>query len=82
MASFRETLAKNNVVCSATDGTTHVLGEIKDKKQYVVEFACAQKPKGLIAYIPQAGSTAPFEAVDCPTAAKRGAFCTLPENRN
>jgi hypothetical protein len=82
LASFREALAKNHVSCAATDATTRVIGEIKAKKQYVVEFACPMNPKGVVAYIPQADSTTPFEALDCATAAKRGAICVLAGNKN
>ena len=81
LQSFRDTLAKNKIACDATDQTTRVIGQIVAKKQHVVEFACPQQPKGLVAYIPQEGSTAPFEALDCPTAAKRGAICALPGNK-
>ena len=82
LQSFRDTLAKNKIACDATDQTTRVIGQIVANKQHVVEFACPQQPKGLVAYIPQEGSTAPFEALDCPTAAKRGAVCALPGNKH
>jgi hypothetical protein len=80
--SFRETLAKNKIGCDATDQTTRVIGQIAAKQQYVVECACPQMPKGIVAYIPQAGSKAPLEVVDCTTAAKRGAACALPANKH
>jgi hypothetical protein len=79
--TFRDALAKNNVACEATDQTTRVIGQIETKKQYVVEFACPQMPKGIVAYIPLDGSKSPFEVLDCPAAARRGAFCALPENK-
>jgi hypothetical protein len=81
LKSFRETLAKNKIVCDATDQTTRLLGHVAAKKVYVVEFACSQHPKGLVAYIPEENSTASLELVDCTTAAKRGAVCTLPGNK-
>lgn len=81
LKSFRETLAKSKIACDATDQTTHLLGQVAAKKVYVVEFACAQHPKGLVAYIPEEGSTASLELVDCATAAKRGAVCILPGNK-
>jgi hypothetical protein len=81
LKNFRDALAKNKVACEATDQTTRVIGQIDAKKQYVVEFACPQMPKGIVAYIPQDGSKSPFEVLDCPTAAKRGAFCALPGNK-
>lgn len=81
LQTFRDALAKNKVSCEATDQTTRVIGQIAAKKVFVVEFACPQRPKGLVAYIPDEGSTAPFEVVDCATAPKRGAICTLPGNK-
>jgi hypothetical protein len=81
LKSFRDTLTKNKIACDATDQTTHVLGQVAAKKVYVVEFACTQMPKGLVAYIPEEGSKASLELVDCAAAAKRGAVCTLPGNK-
>ncbi|GAA0571808.1 hypothetical protein [Rhizomicrobium electricum] len=81
LKSFRDTLAKNKIACEATDQTTRVVGQIEAKKLYVVEFACPQMPKGIVAYIPHDDSKWPFEVVDCPTAAKRGAVCALPGNK-
>lgn len=80
LKSFRDVLARYKVACQATDQTTRVIGQIESKKLLVVEFACLEMPKGLVAYIPQEGSKSPFEVVDCPTAAKRGAVCALPGN--
>lgn len=81
LKTFRDVLAEKRIACDATDKTTRVIGNIAPKKLYVVEFQCSQNPKGLVAYIPQPGSIAPFEAIDCPTAAKRGAVCALPGNK-
>jgi hypothetical protein len=82
LKTFRDALAQQKIACDATDQTTRVIGQENAKKRYVVEFQCAQQPKGLIAYIPLAGTAlAPFEAIDCKTAAKRGAICALPGNR-
>lgn len=81
LKTFRDKLAEKLIACDATDKTTHVIGQIAAKKIYVVEFQCSQHPKGLVAYIPQEGSLAPFESLDCPAAAQRGAICTLPGNK-
>ena len=81
LKTFRDALAKNKVSCDATDQTTRVIGQVAAKKVFVVEFACPQQPKGLVAYIPDEGSTAPFEVVDCAAAPKRGATCALPGNK-
>jgi hypothetical protein len=73
-----EALAKHNVACDATEKTMRVIGQQAKLKRYVVEFQCTQQPKGLVAVIPEAGSTSPFEAVDCNAAFKKfGAKCTL-----
>jgi hypothetical protein len=77
LEALRGALAQHNVACDATDKTMHVFGQENAKKRYVVEFQCAQHPKGLVAYIPMAGNTAPFEAVDCAVASKRGVKCML-----
>jgi hypothetical protein len=82
LASFRATLAKNKIACEATDQSTRVIGQVAARKLYVVEFACPQMPKGIVAYIPQEGSNTPLEVVDCPTATKRGAVCALPGNKH
>jgi len=81
LKTFRDAIATHKVSCEATDQTTRVIGQIATKKLFVVEFACPQQPKGLVAYIPDEGSTSPFDAVDCATAAKRGATCVLPGNK-
>jgi len=81
LKTFRDTLAEKKISCEATDQTTRVIGQENSKKRYVVEFQCPQQPKGLVAYIPLAGSTAPFEVADCAAAAKRGALCALPGNK-
>jgi len=74
--TFLDAIAQRSVACDATPGTTHVIGQ-DAKKRYVVEFMCLQRPKGLVAYIPLAGNTAPFEVIDCTAARKRGTMCTL-----
>jgi len=54
-----------------------VIGKETLSQRHVVEFACAQHPEGLVAYIPLEGNTAPFETLDCAAAAKRGLVCKL-----
>ncbi len=77
--TFRDALAAHNVACNASDDGIKALGQENARKRYVVEFLCpVQHPNGLVAYIPLAGSTAPFDVTDCPTAFKRsGAMCVL-----
>lgn len=75
--TFKNALEKHGVACDANDKDVRVIGQEKVQKRYVVEFKCSQRPKGLVAYIPLEDATAPFEAVDCAVAAKRGAQCKL-----
>ena len=76
--TFREALAKHGVQCDATGDNVRVIGQESVQKRYVVEFSCPQQPRGLVAFIPLEGNAAPFETLDCPTAAaKRGVKCTL-----
>lgn len=75
--TFRNELARHNIVCSAGDQNIRHIGQEAARKRHVVEFKCPEFPKGLVAFIPLADSTAPFEAIDCATAARRGAKCKL-----
>lgn len=77
--TFRDALAAHNVACDAADNGIKALGQENAKKRYVVEFLCpAQRPHGLVAFIPLEGSTAPFEITDCAGAHKKtGATCVL-----
>jgi hypothetical protein len=77
LQTFRNELARHNVACTASDENIRHIGQETTWKRHVVEFKCAERPKGLVAYIPLADSTAPFEVVDCATAAKRKAQCKL-----
>ncbi|MGA7712512.1 MAG: hypothetical protein WCA81_11465 [Rhizomicrobium sp.] len=73
---FKAALAQHNVRCDATD--VRSIGKQTESKRHVVEFLCPQQqPGGLVAFIPLNGNTAPFEAVDCATAAKQRISCTL-----
>lgn len=73
--TFKDALAQHQVACDASD--VRVIGKETVAKRHVVEFACKQPPEGLVAFIPLDDSTAPFEAVDCASAAKRGLVCKL-----
>ncbi len=75
--TFKDALQKRAIACDASDKDVHVFGQENVQKRFVVEFKCSQRPAGLVAYIPLNGSKAPFEAVDCATAAKRGVVCKL-----
>jgi hypothetical protein len=76
--TFKDVLDQRKIACDGSvDKDIKVLGQENVKKRYVVEFRCSQRPSGLVAFIPLAGATAPFETADCPAAAKRGVRCVL-----
>ena len=78
--TFKDALQQRGITCTTGDKDVRVIGRENAQKRYVVEFKCAERPKGLVAYIPLEDAKAPFEAIDCATAAKRGARCMLPGN--
>lgn len=75
--TFIDALKTNNIACSASVDKIHVIGQETAKKRYVVEFVCPERPEGLVAFIPLADSTAPFESKSCQDAAKLRAMCKL-----
>lgn len=75
--NFKQALQTRHIACTAGEHDVHVVGQENTQKRYVVEFRCTERPQGLVAFIPPEGSTAPFEAVDCSAAVKRGVTCTL-----
>ncbi|MDR3527575.1 MAG: hypothetical protein P4L57_09865 [Rhizomicrobium sp.] len=75
LQTFKDAIAQRNLVCDAS--AIRVVGQETIRKRHVVEFQCPQYPKGLIALIPLAGNTEPFETYDCAGAAKHGIICKL-----
>jgi hypothetical protein len=75
--TFRNTLKQRSIACDAGDKDVRLHGQETNLKRFVVEFKCSQHPQGLVAYLPLNGVKAPFEAIDCAAAAKRGVVCTL-----
>jgi hypothetical protein len=78
--TFRDALAAHKVPCTASDNNVRALGQQTASKRYVVEFQCPEQPKGLVAFIPLNGNSAPFETLNCAAAAKKGATCKLTAN--
>jgi hypothetical protein len=78
--TFRDALAAHKVICTASDSNVRAIGQQTASKRYVVEFQCPEQPKGLVAFIPLNGNTAPFETLNCVAAAKKGAACKLTAN--
>lgn len=75
LQTFKDALAQHGVACQASD--ERVVGQENVKKRYVVEFTCPQQPSGLVAFIPLAGNSNPFETLSCAEASKRGIACKL-----
>ncbi len=75
--TFKDALQKRGVACDAGDKDVRVIGRENVQKRFVVEFRCHQHPNGLVAYIPLGSNKAPFEALDCASAARRGVTCKL-----
>jgi len=75
LQDFKDALAKHHIACEAGEKDIHVFGKENVQKRYVVQFHCRQNDKSLVAFIPLADSTTPFEAIDCKAAAKRGFKC-------
>lgn len=73
LQTFKDALAQHSVACDANN--ERVIGQENARKRYVVEFACAQQPNGLVAFIPLEGNTSSFETLNCADAAKRGITC-------
>lgn len=75
--TFVEALKTHKIPCTADVNNLKYYGMQSAKKRYVVEFSCPEQPKGLVAFIPAAGSTAPFETGTCKDAEKQKVTCTL-----
>jgi hypothetical protein len=74
LAWFKEALQRNGVSCESK--RARIVGRESIKRRYLVEFECADRPEGLIAYVPPAGDTTnPFESMSCAAAAQRGVRC-------
>ena len=71
---FKDALGKNGVSCDVKKA--RIVGRESIKRRYVVEYQCAQQPRGLVAYVPSPGDTTnPFESMDCAAAAQRKITC-------
>jgi hypothetical protein len=76
LQTFKDALAQHGITCDAAN--LRAIGQETALKRHVVEFQCPQYPKGLVAFIPLDGNTAPFETMDCAKAAKeRHIVCKL-----
>lgn len=73
--TFKTALAQNGVSCKIDQ--TRLIGQEDHLKRYVVEYLCADKAIGTVAYIPLAGNTNPYESLECSAAISRNIVCTL-----
>jgi hypothetical protein len=71
---FQEALVRNGVTCQTK--RARIVGRESVKRRYVVEFECADRPEGLVAFVPASGDTVnAFESASCQEAAARGVTC-------
>jgi hypothetical protein len=75
--TFRDALKTRQITCAAGEKEVRFVGQENVQKRFVVEFSCREHPQGLVAFVPLEGNKAPFEALDCPGAARRGVLCAL-----
>lgn len=74
LAWFKDALSRNGVHCE--NRRARIVGREQLKRRYLVEFECADRPDGLVAFVPSAGDTVnSFESMDCASAAARGVRC-------
>jgi hypothetical protein len=74
LAWFKDALVQHGVACQSK--RARIVGRESIKRRYLVEFDCADRPEGLVTFVPMAGDTVnPFEAMNCLTAAGRGIRC-------
>jgi hypothetical protein len=71
--TFKEALARHGVTCNID--RIRQIGQEQVRKRYVVEYACADQPRGTVAFIPLEGNTYDYESVDCTAAVLRGIAC-------
>jgi hypothetical protein len=73
---FKEELSRHGVSCQTK--RARIVGRESIKRRYLVEFECADRPEGLVAFVPPAGDTVnAFESMNCASAAERGIRCEL-----
>lgn len=80
METFKQALAQHGIACTVQN--SKLIGKQNASKRHVVEFQCAEKPDGLVAFIPLEDATAPFEAMSCTEAGfKAHVICSLTQVR-
>jgi hypothetical protein len=76
LAWFKDALSRNGVSCEST--RARIIGRESIKRRYLVEFECADRPEGLVAYVPAASDTSnAFDSMSCAAAAERAIRCEL-----
>jgi hypothetical protein len=78
LATFKEYLAGSKIDCKIDNyDQINLIGRENIKQRYVVEFKCAQQPKGLVAFIPLEGNPNVFETKNCKEMLSFGVKCKL-----
>ena len=73
---YKDALARNGVRCEIAQ--LRLVGQEDHLKRYVVEYLCAGQSSAMVAFVPLAGNSNPYEAIDCSAAAlDRGVACVL-----
>jgi hypothetical protein len=65
--TFKAALGEHGIACKIDQ--IRMIGQEDHLKRYVVEYRCADQPKGMVAFLPLQGNTNPYESIDCATAA-------------
>jgi len=74
LAWFKEALSRNGINCETK--RARIVGREQLKRRYLVEFECADRPDGLVAFVPSVGDAVnSFESMNCAAAANRGVRC-------
>jgi len=76
LQTFKEALAQNGVACNIDQ--IRLVGQEDHLKRYVVEYRCAEHSAGMVAFLPLAGNSTPYESLNCADALSiRGVACTF-----
>jgi hypothetical protein len=75
LETLKQALAQNGVHCPIDQ--IRMIGQEDHRKRYVVEYRCAAPGDRGIAFVPLAGNSNPYEALDCAKAATEGLACVL-----
>jgi len=75
LETFKSLLAQHGVSCNIEQ--IRMIGQETHLKRYVVEYRCADQATAMVAFLPLAGNTNPYESSDCDSAASLNVVCTF-----